>query len=89
MKMSFLPLTAGGQYCLGALGTESWNFQQLVPVGVDGTPVVRALRLLWQEDERVIAELDRLLGPERTQQLLDHDDSSHSDATFEVGPTDR
>lgn len=58
----------------------------LVPAGADGPPIARALRLLWQEDERVVAELDRILGPDRARRFLDHEETSHSDATFEVGP---
>ena len=51
-----------------------------------GPPVYRAYRLFLVEDERVIAELEQLLGPRRTEAFLNHDKLSHSDHTFGVGP---
>ena len=60
----------------------------LIAVGdpAAGPPVMRAYRLFTAEDERVINELEKLLGPRRTEELLNHPKFSHSDHTFGVGP---
>lgn len=57
----------------------------IVPLGTGGSAAVRALRLLWQEDDRVVEEVERILGPARAQRFLDHEKTSHADASFEVG----
>jgi len=51
-----------------------------------GPPVMRACRLFIVEDERVISELEKLLGPRRSEEFLNHPKTSHNDHTFGVGP---
>lgn len=60
----------------------------LVPVGDPsvGPPVLRAYRQFVIEDERTISELEKLLGPRRTEELLNHPKYPHSNHTFGVGP---
>lgn len=60
----------------------------IVPAGApgEGPAVLRAYRLLWQEDDRVVLELERLLGATRAEKLLNHPKTSHSDNTYGVGP---
>jgi len=57
----------------------------LTPVGTSGSAIVRALRLLWQEDDRMIQEVDRILGAARAERFLDHPAWHHSDMTLSVG----
>ncbi len=52
----------------------------------DGVAVMRAFRLFLVEDERMIDELERLLGPRRAEEFLNHPKGFHSDNTFGVGP---
>jgi hypothetical protein len=61
----------------------------LVPQGdpTSGSAILRALRIFVGEDERVIDELERLLGPRRAEALLNHAEFPKSDHTFGVGPS--
>ena len=54
--------------------------------GVSGTPVLKALRMLVGEDERVIAELEQLLGPARAEQFLNNENTAHHHHYHGVGP---
>ena len=60
----------------------------LIPQGdpAAGPPIMRACRLFIVEDERVISELEKLLGPRRCEEFLNHAETSHSNHTFGVGP---
>ena len=60
----------------------------LIPVGnpAAGPIVMRAARVFLTEDERVIAELEKLLGSRRAEEYLNHPDTQHHDNTFGVGP---
>lgn len=58
----------------------------LLPAEPGGTPVMKALRMLVAEDERVLDELDALLGPARAEQFLNHENTSHHRHGFGVGP---
>lgn len=51
-----------------------------------GPPVMRASRLFIIEDERVISELEKLLGPRRAEEFLNHPKVHHNDNVFGVGP---
>jgi len=48
--------------------------------------MLRAYRLLWQEEDRVLDELDALLGPARAEQLVNHESMSHNSMTTRSGP---
>lgn len=50
------------------------------------TPIMRALKVFIEEDERVIAELEQLLGHRRAEEFLNHENSSHSNSVYGVGP---
>jgi hypothetical protein len=58
----------------------------LVPAGTTGTPVLKALRMLIGEDDRVLNELDQLLGPARAEQFLNSENTAHHNHGFGVGP---
>jgi hypothetical protein len=51
-----------------------------------GPPILRAYRVFMLEDERVIGELEQLLGHRRAEEFLNHEQTSHSNHTFGVGP---
>lgn len=51
-----------------------------------GTPMLRAYRLLVDEDLAVIAQLEQLMGPRRAEQFLNHDALGNHDHGFRVGP---
>jgi hypothetical protein len=58
----------------------------LSPVTAGGSTALQVARLLQGEDDRVIGELDTLLGPDRAQQLLDDPGTQHSDFVSAHGP---
>lgn len=58
----------------------------LVSPTANGTPVLKALRMLLAEEERTLNELDALLGPARAERLLSHDSYPHHSHGFGVGP---
>jgi hypothetical protein len=58
----------------------------LLPQEAGGTPVLKALRMLAGEDDRVLDELDALLGPSRAEQFLNHQDTAKHRHGFGVGP---
>lgn len=60
----------------------------LIPPGnpAAGPAVMRACRVFIVEDERVITELEKLLGPRRAEEFLNHAKSSHNNNVFGVGP---
>ena len=51
-----------------------------------GFIVMRAARLFLVEDERVLNELEKLLGTRRAEEYLNHEQTQHQDHTFGVGP---
>ena len=60
----------------------------LVPLSdpASGSAVFRAYRMMWAEDDRVVSEVEALLGPSRAEQFLNHPSSDHGDHTWGVGP---
>ena len=52
----------------------------------EGPTVLRAFRLVLEEDERFVAEVTALLGPRRAEAFLNHPGTPHSDNVFGVGP---
>jgi len=54
----------------------------LSEIGTSGSALVRTFRMLWQEDDRVVAEVEQLLGAGRASSFLDHEDWHHSDWEF-------
>jgi hypothetical protein len=60
----------------------------LVPVGDPnaGPTVLKTFRLLVAEDDRILNELDSLLGPSRAEALVNDDAFGHSRHGYGVGP---
>ena len=52
-----------------------------------GSALLRMYRLLYGEEERLIAALDALLGPARAEEFLNHPNASHSTWSTTTGPT--
>jgi hypothetical protein len=58
----------------------------LVPRAPGGTQMLRAYRLLVDEDLAVIGQLEQILGPRRAEQFLNHEALGNHDHGFRVGP---
>ena len=84
LKQELMAKSHGDDYG-HAVRTAARERAGLQPVGQGGTPLERAFRLLWQEDHRVVEEIERLLGPDRAERLLNHERMARSDSTYEVG----
>ncbi|MBX7113016.1 MAG: hypothetical protein K1X64_01685 [Myxococcaceae bacterium] len=67
------------------LANERAGLVASTPEGA-GSAIYRAYRTYIEEDDRTLSELERLLGPRRTEELLNHENTSHSNHTFGVGP---
>jgi len=54
-----------------------------------GSALLRMYRLLYREEDGLIAALDALLGPARAEEFLNHPNASHSTWSTTTGPTPR
>ena len=54
-----------------------------------GSALLRAYRLFYREEDRVLEELDALLGPDRAEQFMNHPNTSHSTMSSSTTPPDR
>jgi hypothetical protein len=50
-----------------------------------GSALLRAYRLFYREEDRVLEELDALLGPARAEQFMNHPSTSHSTMSMSTG----
>jgi hypothetical protein len=50
-----------------------------------GSALLRAYRLFYREEDRVLEELDALLGPARAEQFMNHQNTSHSTMSSSTG----
>jgi hypothetical protein len=55
----------------------------------DASGLLRAFRLYYLEEDRVLAELDALLGPDRAEQFVNHQATSHQTISNRVSPDAR
>lgn len=58
----------------------------LAPQSAEGSSLMKTMREMWLEDDRVLTELEALLGTARAEQLLNHEQTNHSDQSWRVGP---
>jgi hypothetical protein len=52
----------------------------------EGSALLRAYRLFFREEDRVFDELDALLGPDRAEQFVNHQNTSHNVLSNRVLP---
>jgi len=51
-----------------------------------GSALLRAYRLFYQEEDRILEELDAFLGPDRAEQFMNHPNTSHNTMSSATNP---